>query len=121
MGTERQIQNVAAGVISATSTDAVNGDQIAAANQRVAAVSSKAEAGLARSGGTMSGNIDMGKDAIKNLAGPVDAGDAANKGYVDGVAVSLKTDLKKPNCRPHLSLFTPHRRPTVKTRGTRPG
>lgn len=44
MGTERQIQNVAAGVISATSTDAVNGDQIAAANQRVAAVSSKAEA-----------------------------------------------------------------------------
>jgi hypothetical protein len=38
---------------------------------------------LPLSGGTMSGDIDMGNNSITNLDTPVAAGDAANKGYVD--------------------------------------
>ena len=43
----------------------------------------------------MSGDIDMGGRSITNLADPVNAGDAVNKGYVDNVAVSLKSDINR--------------------------
>jgi len=44
-GAERQIQNVAAGQISATSTDAVNGSQLYATHQAIEAISATASAG----------------------------------------------------------------------------
>src|SRR5699024_8433887 len=44
-GAERQIQNVAAGDVTATSTDAINGSQLYATNQAIDAVSSVANAG----------------------------------------------------------------------------
>ncbi|WP_316167682.1 MULTISPECIES: hypothetical protein [unclassified Bradyrhizobium] len=44
-GSERQITNVAAGQISATSTDAINGSQLYATNQAVTAVQQVANAG----------------------------------------------------------------------------
>lgn len=42
-----------------------------------------AEAALARSGGTMTGEINMGGKAITKLASPSADTDAVNKGYVD--------------------------------------
>jgi trimeric autotransporter adhesin len=71
------LANVAAGTVTATSTDAVNGSQLFA-------VKSAADGALQRSGGTMTGGINMGGNVISNLAGPVVATDAANKAYVDG-------------------------------------
>jgi autotransporter adhesin len=53
-GNERQITNVAAGRLSATSTDAVNGSQLYATNQAIDAVGQVANAGwnLSANGGT---------------------------------------------------------------------
>lgn len=112
-GNERQLQNVAAGVVSAGSTDAVNGSQLYAVasalntqGTQLATVDANLNIltnivntigggggggnsnALLKTGGTMSGDIDMGGNAITNLAGPVNAGDAANKAYVDNVAAS---------------------------------
>ena len=47
-----------------------------------------AEAALARSGGKMTGNIDMGSKKIENLAVPENDGDAANKKYVEDLVAS---------------------------------
>ncbi|WP_443189811.1 beta strand repeat-containing protein, partial [Methylobacterium sp. Leaf94] len=44
VGTERQLQNVAAGRLTATSTDAVNGSQLFATNQAVTAVGAQSSA-----------------------------------------------------------------------------
>ncbi len=46
-GNERRIQNVAAGLLSHQSTDAVNGSQLHATNERVEAVNKDAKAGIA--------------------------------------------------------------------------
>lgn len=42
------------------------------------------EASLPRAGGTMTGNIDLGGNALTNVKSPAAATDAATKGYVDG-------------------------------------
>ena len=94
-GAERTITNVAAGTVAKGSTDAINGDQFYAATQKTASASKVASNALQRSGGTMSGGIDMGGHAITGLSGPVNSGDAANKGYVDGVAIGLKSDINR--------------------------
>lgn len=41
-------------------------------------------ASLPRAGGTMTGNIDLGGNALTNVKAPAAATDAATKGYVDG-------------------------------------
>ncbi|WP_233120475.1 YadA-like family protein [Histophilus somni] len=46
-GNERRIQNVAAGLLSHQSTDAVNGSQLHATNQRLEEVNKDAKAGIA--------------------------------------------------------------------------
>jgi autotransporter adhesin len=62
-GAERQIQNVAAGNITATSTDAVNGSQLYATNQDIATLGTQVNTGwkLAAStdGGTASGSTPI--------------------------------------------------------------
>lgn len=42
------------------------------------------EASLPRAGGTMTGDIDLGGNALTNVKSPAAATDAATKGYVDG-------------------------------------
>ena len=70
--------NVAAGALNANSTDAVNGSQLFA-------VSQVADGALQTTGGTLSGNLNLGGNRITGLAAPVDATDAATRGYVDGL------------------------------------
>ena len=49
----------------------------------IAKAQSTADAALARSGGTMTGAIDMGGQKISGLQEPTNSGDAASKNYVD--------------------------------------
>jgi autotransporter adhesin len=60
VGAERQITNVAAGRLSATSTDAINGSQLYATNQAIDQVAATANAGWNISDGTNSGNVAPG-------------------------------------------------------------
>ena len=82
-GKERQIQNVAAGVISATSTDAINGSQLYATNNYInnfagdvktklggnAALGNDGHLTMTNIGGTGENTVD---DAIKNLKTAID-------------------------------------------------
>ena len=83
-GKERQIQNVAAGVISATSTDAINGSQLYATNNYLsnlaggvknvlggdAAVDNAGNVTMTNIGGTNENTVD---GAIKNLKTAIDS------------------------------------------------
>lgn len=66
------------------------GDRDAVPKKYVEAVRTLAQEGktmagkaMPKSGGTMSGSIDMGGNKVTGLGTPAEAGDAANKGYVD--------------------------------------
>lgn len=48
---------------------------------------------LPASGGTMTGNIDLGGNALTNVKSPAAATDAATKGYVDGKRLVLTTTI----------------------------
>jgi len=52
-----------------------------------------AEAALARSGGTMTGSIDMGGQKLSNVPAPQEKEDAANKEYVDSRKVAVSVNL----------------------------
>ena len=81
-GKERQIQNVAAGVISATSTDAINGSQLYATNNYLsnlagdvknvlggdAAVDNAGNLTMSNIGGTGKGNVHEAIAAVKGVA-----------------------------------------------------
>ena len=77
--------NLAAGQVAANSTDAVNGGQLYTVQQT-------ADGALQRSGGTMTGNVNMGGNTISGLAGPISSSDAVNKGYLDGI--QAQNDVK---------------------------
>ena len=81
-GKERQIQNVAAGVISATSTDAINGSQLYATNNYInnfagdvktklggnAALGNDGHLTMTNIGGTGKGNVHEAIAAVKGVA-----------------------------------------------------
>ena len=54
-------------------------------------IEEKVNGALQKSGGTMSGAINMGSKKITNLAAPTNPGDSANKSYVDGKRLSSAT------------------------------
>ena len=51
------------------------------------------EASLPRAGGTMTGDIDLGGNALTNVKSPAADADAATKGYVDGKRLVLTTTI----------------------------
>ncbi|KRD65407.1 YadA-like family protein [Lysobacter sp. Root96] len=78
VGGERTITNVAAGRISGSSTDAINGSQLFATNQAIEAVATTANAGWNISDGTNTGNIAPDETLT------VTAGSNATVNYNDG-------------------------------------
>ena len=92
VGAERRIVNVAPGTISATSTDAVNGSQLNATNNQVAAVGhNSVQYATDPATGATKSQINLSADEggpviIHNLAPGVAASDAANFGQVQAVA-----------------------------------
>lgn len=52
-----------------------------------------ADAALARSGGKMTGDLDMGGNSVTNLAAPAEDTDASTKGYVDAKHMSAEVVL----------------------------
>ncbi|KRA70721.1 hypothetical protein ASD78_17990 [Lysobacter sp. Root667] len=78
LGSERTITNVAAGRISGSSTDAINGSQLFATNQAIEAVATTANAGWNISDGTNTGNIAPDETLT------VTAGSNATVNYNDG-------------------------------------
>ena len=70
--------NLANGQVAAGSRDAVNGGQLYTIQQT-------ANGALQTTGGTMSGNINMGGNRITNVGAPTSGMDAVNRDYVDGI------------------------------------
>lgn len=73
------VSGVASGAASAAST----------AQGAAEAAQDTADNALARSGGTMTGVINMGGNAISNVPSPANAGDAVNRAYVDTLFAGL--------------------------------
>lgn len=67
-------------------------------------IQTQLDAKLALAGGTMSGAINMGANAITNMASPTNPSDAATKGYVDGAIQGLKA---KPSARVATAAVLP--------------
>jgi hypothetical protein len=92
---------ILAGLTSAAQSVATSAAHTAAAAQSTAnAAASTANGALQRTGGTMTGNINMNGHTITNVATPTTATDVANKGYVDaqlsgigGEISSIKSDI----------------------------
>lgn len=63
----KALNGLTAATLSATSTDAVTGSQLFATNQSLATTTTTANNALQRSGGTMTGAINMGSKALNGL------------------------------------------------------
>jgi trimeric autotransporter adhesin len=90
-GAERKLVNVAAGTLSAISTDAVNGSQLNVTNQQLASLGHSAVQYATTPAGSTTSTINLSSDAggpviIHNLAPGVAATDAANVSQVQAVA-----------------------------------
>lgn len=74
---------------SSSETTAATSKAVKSVNDKVNALDTIANAALAKSGGTMTGAIDMGGNNITDVAAPINDTDAANKQYVDSVVPNL--------------------------------
>ena len=106
-GKERQIQNVAAGVISATSTDAINGSQLYATNNYMnnfagdvktklggnAALSNDGHLTMTNIGGTGENTVD---GAIKNLKTAIDSKADTTASVTSENQADIKVDKEAP-------------------------
>ena len=86
-GSKWIILNQTADSVNAAITEINNA--IANINTTLNTVKNTADGALQKSGGTMSGNINMGGNAITNLKTPATGTDAATKQYVDDKASAL--------------------------------
>ena len=107
VGKERQIQNVAAGVISATSTDAINGSQLYATNNYMnnfagdvktklggnAALGTDGHLTMTNIGGTGENTVD---DAIKNLKTSIDNKADTTASVTSENQADIKVDKEAP-------------------------
>ncbi|GAB7535760.1 hypothetical protein BGC_19760 [Burkholderia sp. 3C] len=112
VGAERQIQNVAAGQLNATSTDAVNGSQLNATNQQVTANTTgisnldatvsninngggikyfHADSTLADSQATGADSIAVGPQAVASATDSLAAGNAAKASATGGTALGVQS------------------------------
>jgi trimeric autotransporter adhesin len=96
LGSERQIQNVAAGVVSASSTDAINGSQLftvaTAANALGSSLATVTGGGLALNpDGTIATapSITVGGVAYTNTSAAIEAGDVKTSTLGSGLANAL--------------------------------
>ena len=106
-GKERQIQNVAAGVISATSTDAINGSQLYETNEYLtnfaggvknvlggdAAVDDAGNVTMSNIGGTGKGTVH---DAIKSLKDSINAKADTTASVTSENAADIKVEKEDP-------------------------
>ena len=106
-GKERQIQNVAAGVVSATSTDAINGSQLYATNNYMnnfagdvktklggnAALGNDGHLTMTNIGGTGENTVD---DAIKNLKTAIDNKADTTASVTSENAADIKVEKEAP-------------------------
>ena len=106
-GKERQIQNVAAGVVSATSTDAINGSQLYATNNYMnnfagdvktklggnAALGNDGHLTMTNIGGTGENTVD---DAIKNLKTAIDNKADTTASVTSENQADIKVDKEAP-------------------------
>ena len=106
-GKERQIQNVAAGVISATSTDVINGSQLYATNNYMnnfagdvktklggnAALGNDGHLSMTNIGGTGENTVD---DAIKNLKTAIDNKADTTASVTSENQADIKVDKEAP-------------------------
>ena len=90
-GATRQIQNVAAGQVSATSTDAVNGSQLYEVAQKAAAQQSSVSTGDSNFIVTKTTNDSGGIDHELKLNEVVEIGSGANKVTIDGNNGTIST------------------------------
>jgi len=74
---------------AASASDATASTALIAASNAQA----KANSALQRSGGTMSGNMNMGGNRITSSAPPIESSDVANKGYVDSLFLAYGSGL----------------------------
>ena len=107
VGKERQIQNVAAGVISATSTDAINGSQLYATNNYMnnfagdvktklggnAALGNDGHLTMTNIGGTGENTVD---GAIKNLKTAIDSKADTTASVTSENQADIKVDKEAP-------------------------
>lgn len=105
-GKERQIQNVAAGVISATSTDAINGSQLYATNKYLTNLAGSVTNVLGGNAVDNAGNVtmsnigDTGKgtvhDAIKSLKDSINAKVDTTASVTSENQADIKVDEEAP-------------------------
>ena len=94
MGSQK-VTDLAAGTLSSSSTEAVNGSQLYETNQNLAALDDLAVKYKEGSASRLELNDGDGDTVrISNVADPVDDNDAANKKYVDDKTSDISEDLE---------------------------
>lgn len=78
---------------SNSETTAATSKAVKLINDKVNSLDTTTNAALPKSGGTMTGAINMGNNKITNVASPTNNADAANKQYVDSVVPNLNVDI----------------------------
>ncbi|MBJ2160222.1 ESPR-type extended signal peptide-containing protein [Variovorax sp. IB41] len=112
-GAERQIQNVAAGQLSATSTDAVNGSQLYATNQAVNNIQGgggikyfHANSQAADSQAAGAESVAIGPQAVSQGAGSIAIGNSTIATATNGVALGANATADRAGMSGQKELFS---------------
>jgi trimeric autotransporter adhesin len=112
-GAERQIQNVAAGQLSATSTDAVNGSQLYATNQAINNIQGgggikyfHANSQAADSQAAGAESVAIGPQAVSQGAGSIAIGNSTIATATNGVALGANATADRAGMSGQKELFS---------------